>query len=377
MGTALTTANRSVTVSLCRSGGALLRSRLVVGRLPSWRVPVLLSATLLSACGGGGGHLLTTPSPGLATGGYLARDAGWVDFIEFTATGTSLAGSFDEATLQGATVNHQHYAFSGVVSGASVTLTFPAGLGFQTTLSGEWHDRTITLSVPQQDGTLASVDFAPSDTNQYNDAVKALEGQAAVAQQRQAEASAAAAAEEQQRQADNAVASLADRVNSDIAQLQKVSFDNDLKSGQQDLANQQKDLGTMRKDEQQTEAESDPSMRCGDASLVEGDESLVQGDVTEAEGDQSSLNGDISTAQDVDVAGAASDLAKLQTAEGNDPGYSGSVPSANDVTSAIAAVKKGTQQAASTMDGYVSQAKATASSAQSEAQAFYAKYCTS
>jgi hypothetical protein len=375
-GGVLTAAYRSVTATSLQQADPLLRSCAVVGRLTVWRGVLLVTAVLLAGCGGASLSARTTGSRGLAPGGYLAQSRGWVDFLEFTLTGTSLTGSLDAATLQGATVGHQHYAFSGVINGASITLTIPAGLGFQTSVSGEWQGSTITLSVPQQDGTLASVDFTPADTSKYNAAVDALQGQAQAAQQQQAEASASAAAAEQQQAADNALSSLAQTVSRDIAQLQSIGLDGDLTAAQHDLANEQKDVGAMRSDEQKTAAESDPSMRCGDASMVQGDASMIEGDVSEVEGDQSSLNGDIASANN-STSKASDDLTKLQSAENDDPSYSGSVPSADDVNAAVGAVRKLISQATSAMDGDVAQAKSTASSAQSEATSFDAKYCTS
>ncbi|MHB8488858.1 MAG: hypothetical protein ACYDC4_06695 [Candidatus Dormibacteria bacterium] len=116
-------------------------------------------------------------------------------FVQLTVAGNSLSGTFDVATLNGTQVQTEHEALSGSESGQSVTLTFAGGLGTTTNVSGGISGDTLVLNIPQSTGQIASATFAPSDVNAYNDALSALQAQAAAQSQAAVQASAAAASQ--------------------------------------------------------------------------------------------------------------------------------------------------------------------------------------
>ncbi len=129
--------------------------------------------------------------------GYLAEATRYAAFLQLTTSGTSVTGTWQSATLEGTTVRPASYTVAGSWDSAGhLTLT----LGDAQTYSGTWQSDGLTVSIPQSDGSLASLHFAISDTTSYNAAVGALQSEAAHAaavqqeQRQQAAASASAAA---------------------------------------------------------------------------------------------------------------------------------------------------------------------------------------
>ena len=97
-------------------------------------------------------------------------------FLQWTRSDKSLSGSLSIASVESGAIDlqSQNVAFSGVVSGSSVTLTMPQGLGAVTSLSGSLSGSHLRLNVPASDGTLAEDEFVPATTGDYNAAVRGL-----------------------------------------------------------------------------------------------------------------------------------------------------------------------------------------------------------
>jgi hypothetical protein len=65
--------------------------------------------------------------------------------IQLTRSGNALSGTLDDTNLDragGVTPKTVHAAFTGTVDRTAITLTFPQGLGFSTSLSGTLTDAT-------------------------------------------------------------------------------------------------------------------------------------------------------------------------------------------------------------------------------------------
>ena len=127
--------------------------------------------------------------------GYLWSDPSEVAFLQWTEDDTHhLNGTLQsvDATSDG-TVSCTTAAFTGVHDGSNVSITF-SELGFSSTLTGSLDGGTLTLQVPQPDGTLASEAFRSASVDDYDSAATALrhrtQSQAAATHSAQATASA-------------------------------------------------------------------------------------------------------------------------------------------------------------------------------------------
>jgi hypothetical protein len=128
--------------------------------------------------------------------GFLARASNGALFLQWTRSGDSVIGSVVEAylTQTGATqISHLYRAFTGVVSGSSVALKMSVGaLDTPETWNGTLSGSDLTLSLPNQDGTLSTQYFHPSTIGAYTSEVASLQGSGEQAQQELASATATA-----------------------------------------------------------------------------------------------------------------------------------------------------------------------------------------
>jgi len=295
------------------------------------------------ACVGGCGGPSSPPGylAELHTGGQLSA----VAFVQLTVDGSHVTGTWEETYLGPG--NTQTYAFqlslNGTVSGQSVTVTLSgtvSGPGESVpgtgTVSGNLDGGTLTLAVPETDGTLASMVFTSSSSAAYNQAVGTLQARAAsasasaqaaanAAAEQSAAASEAASAAAEQAGLDATVTVAAKQVLSDMNGLQSLSIDTSAPAN--DLQAQQNDLATMRSEEA-TAAGAPASEQCGDADTVQGDADTVQGDAD-------TVSGNVSGPQAA-VASLQSDFAKLQAAEQADPEFSGGAYMGVDVANVTA-----------------------------------------
>lgn len=301
---------------------------------------VVFSPLLLLGCGG------------TSQNGYLAQsNSTSAQFLQVTRNGSNLNGNLQSAgisTSDPTTVTTFNAAFTGTTDGTAITLTFPQGLGFATSVSGSYSGDHINLSVPQTDGTLATEDFAPSDTNAYNTAVHALQQQA---QQTQAARQAATAAQQQaQLEADEraVVDHTISAVNGD---LNAVANDINAYKGlyasvNNDQQQAYKDTVTAYNDLQKVAAEGRNSPYCsGDAGVVGGDAGTVQGDLGTVSGDHGIEQGDVQTIN-YDISSLDRDFQSFQAAQAAIPSYQPSaVPTSSQISHAHNAAGTANSQA--------------------------------
>ncbi|MBW6435218.1 hypothetical protein KZ829_15885 [Actinoplanes hulinensis] len=116
--------------------------------------------------------------------------------VQLTRQDSSLTGTIDESSAEyGETVlRPTHLQFTGTVSGTALTLTFTGLLGSQAALSGTLTSDDLTLSVPQEDGSVGQVTLRPSTVEHYNELVVALQATVRTAADVKASADAAQAA---------------------------------------------------------------------------------------------------------------------------------------------------------------------------------------
>ena len=153
-------------------GAGMTRIALMVG------VAVLASACSSSASGHPFG---TKASPGAASTvrGLVATPTRQVFFLQWTVSGSNVAGALEEAALSadGAALVTESSAVAGTISGTSVTLHTKI-LSSSGAVSGTLQGSDLLLAIPQTNGSLATVRFSPGTAVEYNLAVAPLRASA-------------------------------------------------------------------------------------------------------------------------------------------------------------------------------------------------------
>ena len=265
-------------------------------------------STATGAAGGGqGAGGSAGASSGSSGGGSTGTSGSFVGtasnaavLVQWTRSGGQLTGELQQALLDGSgsseQVSSQSEAFTGTISGNSVTLSLNAGLGSVTNLTGTLDGQQLDLNYPGQGGGVITIRMAPGGASDFNSDLTNLQGQAGQAQNQAAQQEAA------QQQA-NSVASDAQAVSNDLSTLQSAE-QNATGTGSVggDLAQMRKDLGQTQTDLQHVLGEAghtDVDTLCSDADTVSSDYDTVSGDYDTISGDQDSSDGDtgdISTA---------------------------------------------------------------------------------
>lgn len=255
---------------------------------------VLAAIMLSSACG--------SASNGPAT--FVSHDRSGAMTMSWTDDGNGhLAGSLQSATPNtdgtGDLVKTVNASFTGTLHDGQISIVTHGFLGDTSTWPGSLSGDTLTLNIPQQDGSIAPATFTRGKVSDYNLAVSAFQDQ--VTQEREKAASdaanaAAAAASEAATTAAAAVLTDADKQVSDSVVALRGSLSDGLsfEAFSADMATLKRDLETTRSDALKATsagAEARANMdACGDASTAQGDASTVGGD-------ESTIGGDQSTAQ--------------------------------------------------------------------------------
>lgn len=107
--------------------------------------------------------------------GFLATSTQWVQFIQWTETNQQIVGQLESAQIDSTNslqLQTGNYSITGVQNGDNISISI-SDLG--TTLTGTLSGNTLTLVVPQQDGTLATEEFRPATVSDYNSALAALQ----------------------------------------------------------------------------------------------------------------------------------------------------------------------------------------------------------
>lgn len=297
------------------------------------RVVALGGAALcLASCGAGSS----------SQGSFVGAASNAAVLIQWTRNGSQLTGELEQALLQGGgssgqeSVSDQSIAFTGTVSGSSVTLSLNQGLGSTTNLTGTLNGGELDFNYPGQGGGLITIPMRSGTASDYNADLSHLQGQAG-----QANAQTAATQAAQQRA--SSVARDAQAVVNDLSTLQSaISNATGTSSVGADLAQMRKDLGQTLTDEQHVlgeQAQTDSSTLCSDADTVSSDADTVQSDADTIQGDQDSGGGDttdIATA----VTQVKQDAATLDADRSNDPAdVPADAPSDGQIAAAIKAAQ--------------------------------------
>jgi hypothetical protein len=244
--------------------------------------------------------------------------------VQLTRQDNSLTGTFDEAGLDTAgsvTVKPVHAAFTGTVDGTALTLTFPGGLGFDTTISGSLSGDEMILQAPQSDGSIAAVALRPSSVDAYNGRIAGVQAAA----QANADASAAAADAEATvaaaRTAQAEIDAAAHAVSEDMAALRTARGDSPNFEGfKTDLGDARRYLAQAKSAASAAAGESDPTAACDDATAAADDATAVHDAATGVE-DETTAVGDAVTAVTAAANQLDQDLAAYREATAAMPDY--------------------------------------------------------
>lgn len=340
---------------------------------------LMIVATGVAACSGnshsgiGGGG---TGDSGIAHT-WVAGGQGDAVLLHLTESGKSVSGTFDVTTLQtpsATNVQPEHAAFTGALDGSALTITFAEGFGFATSLAGTVSGSTLSLQIPQSDGSMTLIALRPGTVSDYNQDVLALQNAAssnAQAARVAAEQSAAAAATQA---AEQRIDSAGTQVASDMSGIDQAlssppdfsSFDNDITEAKNDLAGAQRDAAR---------AATEPDSACGDADSAQGDADSVHGDADSLQGDVDSAASTMRSVSNL-VGTLDADVRTFQaTAAGMSSYSSPAAPAMTDVQALkdkVAATTSGWQQR---IDGYQASMKQLVDQADNTAQQAQAKYC--
>lgn len=348
----------------------------------AWRtiligVAVLLVLVLLS---GLGFAVVRALNPGPQ--GYLWTSSTEVDFVEWTEDSSHhLSGTLQSVSATSdSTVKSTTAAFTGVHDGANISITFST-LGFSSTFTGTLNNDTLTLTVPDQNGLLATDAFHLASVEEYNSVVSALRqriqiqsaatqsAQATiVAQQTQAQATAAA-----QSQLDQAVAAANSLLSGDLSALSTnvralasaTSFSDALNAYASSWSQMQSDYQKEQTDSQQGCGSNgyNAGVVSYDAGVVKYDLGTIQYDDGTLSYDQNTMSAPLATVQS-GISSVKADWQNLKAAVAADT--TGNVLAQFSQSDIDAAVQIAQQQI-NTSDSALSQAQSQGSQYDQEA----------
>lgn len=258
---------------------------------------------LLAATGCSGSDVPHGPA------GYLAVSASKVAFIQWRpASGGHLQGTITQSGVGGSgsaqTLSVSSAPFTGIKTGNSVSLTFPALYFLRAHAHGRISGSTLTMVVPQPDGTVEPARFGQASKADYDRAIAALRTRI----RRAALASARQQASQRGQPARAQAEQNAQKTLNVLYKESSIAAGDRLANGLGRLAN---DIQTARSHLATEMADASGGNKYCSASLtVTGDAQAVDGALQNAEGAVSALMPDI-TAVRRDAATATAYLRHL------------------------------------------------------------------
>ena len=341
-----------------------------------WRMKRLASIFIVIATGVAG--CSSSTGSGIAHTWVAGSESDAV-LLQLTENGKLVSGTIDATELQSPSATRaqpEHAAFTGTLDGTALTLTFAEGFGFATSLAGTLGGSTLSLQIPQSDGSMTPIDLHPGTVSDYNQDVAALQGtassnaQAATAAAEQSAAAAATQAAEQK------IDSAGSQVASDMSNINQAlssppdfsSFDNAINQAKNGLATAQQDVARAAN-------ESDQSTACGDADSAQGDADSVQGDADSLQGDVDGFTPTTSNLTSL-VGTLDSDERSYQGAAAELPSYSSpDAPATADIQAIKGKVAATTSSWQQKIVSYQSVMKQLVDQANNVAQQAQTKYC--
>jgi hypothetical protein len=320
------------------------------------------AAMLLAAvsCGGSG---RSEKSGGPAS--YLTVSNSKVAFIQWRTTSKGhLHGTITEGNVGGSapaeTLSVSSAPFIGTMSGSSVMLTFAVLYFLHTHAHGTLSGSTLTLGVPQSDGTIQQAKFSQSDEASYNRAIGTLRSTirhanllVARQQTRQPEQSAKAQAQRGTQSALTALYKDSSLAFNGMLARGLARFAEDIQTARSDLATEKQDA-------------SGSKSYCAAAFRVAGDAQSVDGDLQAVHGDVQSVMPDILTVR-TDIATANAHLRHLSKV---------GLPVPGSASNVIASAKANLRQAIAKANSDIDQINAIDTQARSIADNMATRRCS-
>jgi outer membrane murein-binding lipoprotein Lpp len=276
---------------------------------------ILLIASIgLAACGSssvqgkGGAVPLAGKNTNLAASWISIQDGSSAALITWTINGHSTSGNLTESSLNqtGLSIASNTYAFTGTISGSSLTLNFSGG----STVTGSVSTHQLQLQIANSSGTVQSFDFMPGTTSAYNTAVKSIQ---LVVNSNQKSSSQENAINNAARTVSSDVSSIASDISDLKGYLQY--FQSDLNAIAGDVQTAKNDAAVVTHDVNTNDNEA-----CGDAGIVQGDAGIAQGDDGSLHGDEDSANSYLTSLKSV-LSSLPSDWSTYQQALTAMPDY--------------------------------------------------------
>jgi hypothetical protein len=133
----------------------------------------VISVALVAGCGSA-----SQAGPPNGAGTFSATASNAVASVQWTRSGSSVNGTFDDAILPastGGSVSSTNAPFTGTISGTGITLDVNSG-GSTLSLVGSVSKTGFQVNYPgATPGTLTTLSFSPSSVAQYDQAVATLE----------------------------------------------------------------------------------------------------------------------------------------------------------------------------------------------------------
>jgi hypothetical protein len=219
--------------------------------------------------------------------------------IQLTQQGNTLSGTLDETSLdnRGSTaVTPVHAAFTGTIDGSAITLNFPQGFGFTTSLSGTLSGDTMTLNAPQSSGSVVSLTLTPASVDTYNRRAAAVQASARANADAAAAAGVVAADAAARQKTQQQISNASDAVASHAAALQSaIGHSPDFSGFDRHIAAAGEHLAKAKADAAKAGTESDRSTACSDADTARSDADSVQSDADSVQSDTDSVNSDVTS----------------------------------------------------------------------------------
>jgi len=235
---------------------------------------------------------------------FVSHDQSGAMTISWTDDGSGhLTGSLQNATpnkvASGDLVKTVSVSFTGNLHDGQISIVTNGFLGVSSTWTGSLSGDTLTLNIPQQDGSIAPATFTRGKVSDYNAAVSQLQDNVTQERAKAASDAASAAAKAASDQAsaanDAALANADEKVSAALVTLQGslsagLSFD----QFTTDMTTLKQDLATTLADSAKATAEGRSNVdACGDSSTAQGDASSVDGDASSIDGDASTAHATI------------------------------------------------------------------------------------
>lgn len=308
--------------------------------------------------------------------GYLSAGSGYVAFIQWNNHKGTVSGTEEFVTINGQAPNlstqSRSIEVSGTITGSTISLRF----GSSAKVFGTFSGNSITIDIPQQDGTLAPFVYKKANATEFNSAVGQFDQEESVLNNQ-------ALQSQQTSNTEDKIIKDVKTVNADVADLNTSQLSSDSVSMLASLHQEAKALAATKTEEQKVLSEVNSVSNfqlCNDAEYNVGNYAIykVASDAQYLV-ENTAIYGvaeDIQSLEDI-IHKLKADFSQLQTARQTLPWFTPQgAPTQGQINQAISAISVTIPAAVSTTNDEISQANAYVTTAfQYVDQAYQAGNC--